>query len=317
MIRIFYLKDHVLIHDKHPDTLHPSDADKVLWIDLQSPTPEERAIVEQTFDIEYQTPQEALEIESSSRYLEDHETIEANSMFILYENRSYVARQVSFILKDSILFTLRHGDSKTFAETVRKMKSKTLGEIRNGTHIWLTLLETRIDYDADFIEFLAKTTNEIFRQMLKERAIKEDSLFKIAELQENTILIRESVTDKQRLTSSLLRSMYIREAEKERLRIILKDISSLLQHTEFGFERLESLQNSFLGLVNLEQNQIIKIFTVVSVIFLPPTLIASIYGMNFDLMPELHWQIGYPLAIVLMLLSSLATLWFFRRKNWL
>jgi magnesium transporter len=97
----------------------------------------------------------------------------------------------------------------------------------------------------------------------------------------------------------------------------MKDISSILQHIEFGFERLEYLQNTFLGLVDLEQNKVIKIFTVVTVVFMPPTLIASIYGMNFAHMPELGWRMGYPVAILLMILSSLLFLWYFKLKKWL
>ena len=131
------------------------------------------------------------------------------------------------------------------------------------------------------------------------------------------ILIRESITDKQRLVSSLLKSHFIANAENERLRIIIRDINSLLQHTEFGFERLEYLQNTFLGLVNIEQNQVIKIFTVVTVVFMPPTLIASIYGMNFYHMPELDWLAGYPLALALMVFSSIIFLWYFKKKKWL
>jgi magnesium transporter len=115
----------------------------------------------------------------------------------------------------------------------------------------------------------------------------------------------------------MLKSFQVEEPEKERLRIVIKDINSLLQHTQFSFERLEYLQNTFLGLVNIEQNQVIKIFTVVTVIFMPPTLIASIYGMNFQHMPELAWRAGYPFALALMVLSSLAFLWYFKRKKWL
>ena len=104
--------------------------------------------------------------------------------------------------------------------------------------------------------------------------------------------------------------------ENERLKIILKDIASLLQHSQFSSERLEYLQNTFLGLINIEQNTVIKIFTVVTVVFMPPTLIASIYGMNFTFMPELKWLGGYPFAITLMVLSSMAFLWYFKRKKW-
>jgi magnesium transporter len=103
----------------------------------------------------------------------------------------------------------------------------------------------------------------------------------------------------------------------ERLTIIIRDIASLLQHSQFSSQRLEYLQNTFLGLVNIEQNQVIKIFTVVTVVFMPPTLIASIYGMNFKYMPELGWVVGYPVAIGLMIASSLVFLWYFKRKKWL
>lgn len=147
--------------------------------------------------------------------------------------------------------------------------------------------------------------------------MQEDILLGITALQENTILIRESIVDMQRLVSALLKSSVVQDMEKERIRILLKDISSLVQHTQFSFERLEYLQNTFLGLINIEQNKVIKIFTVVTVIFMPPTLIASIYGMNFDLMPELKWKLGYPFAIFLMILSSIFFLWYFKRKKWL
>ncbi|MNX82568.1 Magnesium transport protein CorA [compost metagenome] len=114
-----------------------------------------------------------------------------------------------------------------------------------------------------------------------------------------------------------MRSPFIDAETIERLRVIMKDVMSLLQHTQFSFERLEYLQDTLMGLVNIEQNKIIKIFTVVSVVFMPPTLIASVYGMNFRVMPELNFKFGYPIAIVLMIASSVFTLLFFKRKKWL
>jgi len=316
MIRSFYIQGNELIWDKNPDNLSTESQGKTIWIDLQGPTPEEQKQVEDFYGIEFFTPQEAAEIESSSRFYEDSTGFEANSAFVVKEGSSYNTRQVSFIFKDDILFTLRHGDLKSFAETVRKLKTFTTTN-NKALQIWLLLLETQTDLDADFIEFLSRSTNKVSRKLVKERSIEEEVLIQITELQENTILIRGSIVDKQRLVSSLLKSFLVNEPEKERLRIILKDINSLLQHTQFSFERLEYLQNTFLGLVNIEQNQVIKIFTVVTVVFMPPTLIASIYGMNFEHMPELKWNLGYPFALVLMVISSLAFLWYFKRKKWL
>ena len=131
------------------------------------------------------------------------------------------------------------------------------------------------------------------------------------------MLIRENIVDKSRVCSSILRSELFPSEAKSKLSIIIKDINSLIEHTRFSFDRLEYLQDTFLGLVNIQQNKIIKIFTIVNVIFLPPTLIASMYGMNFEQMPELSWAYGYPFAIGLMVLTVVLILLYFRIKKWM
>jgi magnesium transporter len=316
MIRSFYIQENELCWEKNPSDLNFEGQGTTIWVDLQQPTKDEQKWVEDFYGIEFFTPQEAAEIESSSRFFEESSGFEANTAFVVKDDISYTTKQVSFILKNNILFTLRHSDLKSFAETVRKLKTFTATNSK-ALQIWLLLLETQTDLDADFIEFLTRSTNKVSGKLVKEKSISEEILIQITELQENTILIRGSIVDKQRLVSSLLKSFLVDEPEKDRLRIILKDINSLLQHTQFSFERLEYLQDTFLGLVNIEQNQVIKIFTVVTVVFMPPTLIASIYGMNFDFMPELKWYGGYPFALILMVLSSLVFLWYFKRKKWL
>jgi len=318
MIRVFYLqRNGGFTWSKKPEKIIPDDCDKMIWVDMQGSDGQERKLIEKTFQIELFTPQEAAEIESSSRYFEDESSIEANNTFIIYENKTYVQEQISIILKKDILFTIRDADVKSFAETVRKLRAIKNSQSVKATQILLTLLETQIDLDADFIEYISKLTSSVSKVLIKEKVYTEDVLLNITELQENTILARESIVDKQRLLSALLKSAFISSDEKDRLRIIFKDVNSILQHAEFNFERLEYLQNTFLGLVNIQQNTVIKIFTVVTVVFMPPTLIASIYGMNFDIMPELNWTLGYPFVIVLMLISSLGFLWYFKRKKWL
>src|SRR4028119_2454700 len=298
MIRLFYIKkDGGLTWEKNPVSFTPENCEKIVWLDLQSSSKEEEKLVENQFQIELFTPQEAAEIESSSRYFEDEDNIEANNAFIVYENKTYTTDQVSFILKKGILFTLRDADLKSFAWTVKKLKAFKPATAYSGIQVLLTLLESQIDLDADFTEYVTRLTTEISRELTKEKSLKEDVLIRITKLQENTILARESIVDKQRLVSSLMKSKNISEDEKARLRIVMKDIGSILQHTQFCFERLEYLQNTFLGLVNIEQNKVIKIFTVVTVVFMPPTLIASIYGMNFRYMPEIQWLAGYPIAL--------------------
>ena len=145
----------------------------------------------------------------------------------------------------------------------------------------------------------------------------EDILIQIKNLQEKVTILRQTIMDKQRVISNFLKCDFFPLDLQPRLTMIIKDINSLFEYTKFGFDRLDYLQDTFLGLVNIEQNRIIKIFTIVNIIFLPPTLIASMYGMNFDFMPELHWDHGYIFAIGLMIVFTLLVLMIFRLKKWL
>ncbi|MDR0801378.1 magnesium/cobalt transporter CorA [Fluviicola sp.] len=316
MIRVFYTHENELVWEKYPEKVVLDPNRNYLWIDLLHASQEEKQHVSDFFQVKLPTYKEAVEIESSSRYSEDAVSIKANSGFLKEEEQPRI-HQVSFLLKGNTLFTIRNVELQSFAEVVKKIKVSRQDFIRSGSQIWVLLLETRIDLDADYIESLTRITNVINRKVQSLSDPEEKTLRKIAELQENTILIRESITDKQRLISALMRSPFINHETSEHLRVIMKDVMSLLQHTQFSFERLEYLQDTLMGLVNIEQNKIIKIFTVVSVVFMPPTLIASIYGMNFRAMPELDWDFGYPVAVILMVLSSAFTLYFFKRKKWL
>lgn len=316
MIRVFSINRGRIEQFKNPPLQEIPDYNNVIWLDLQSPTPQEREYIERTFNIEFFTTQEAQEIESSSRFLETEDTIEINLGFVSAE-QELVVQNVTFILKGNVLFTYRQGDIKTFAEAVRRLKTMTAGTKEHGLDIFLTILETRIDGDADLIEGINRRVNHISKALISKRTLKENILLGIAQLQENVMLLHQAITEKQRVVSSLIRVPEFNKIENERLTIIIRDIASLLQHSQFSSERLENLQGTFMGLVNMEQNQVIKIFTVVTVVFMPPTLIASIYGMNFTFMPELDWAAGYPFALGLMLLSSFIIYWFFKRKKWL
>jgi len=288
----------------------------VVWVDLHKPTALEVDAVEKAFKVEFLTRQEQEEIETSSRYIETEETLIANSNFLQAYRENYEELAVTFILREDVLFTYREGDLKTFAEMVKKIKNSKL-PFSNPSQILISIFETRIDQDADMIENMSREITNIGKSMSFTKDLNEDVLLRITRLQETTMMIRENIIDKQRVVSAMLKSDWFEKHEFEKIRIIIKDIGSLLEHTAFNFERLEYLQNTFLGLVNIEQNKIIKIFTVASVVFMPPTLIASIYGMNFRVFPELQWTGGYPFALLLMASSSFITLFLFRKKKWL
>lgn len=286
----------------------------VVWVDLLDPSDKEKAQVEQSFGIELFTSQESEEIESSSKYYESENEIGINLNFIKPEQAGYLNEPVSFILKNNFLITQRQHPYKTFDDVYLKIKSL---RPKNGIDVFLTLLEVRIDFDADLIEGITDEITKISRELVKDRSLETNLLLQITALQESTIAIRENIIEKQRILSAILKSKFFPKDNYETLRVMIKDVGSLLDHTSFNFERLEFLQNTFLGLIDIEQNRIIKIFTVVTVVFMPPTLIASMYGMNFEYMPELEWKVGYPFAILFMIVSSVFTLWFFKKKKWL
>ncbi|WP_435355579.1 magnesium/cobalt transporter CorA [Emticicia sp. SJ17W-69] len=314
MVRIYYKEGKQV--KKETDVRELGILKNLMWVDLHSATNEEEEWVETKCNISFQTPQEIVEIESSARYFEQNNTINANSNFLITDGDGYHFYPVSFMIRENILFTFRQGDSKTFADTVKKIR---LGEeiFKDGVDILLLLLETRIESDADLLEAMSKDVKNISRALSREKKPKQDSLLTINNLQENTMMIRESIIDKQRVLSQILRSMYFPEDRKERLRIVLKDINSLLEYTTFNFERLEYLQDTFMGLINLEQNEIIKIFTVVTICFLPPTLIAGVFGMNYQVIPSSNHPYGFWIAVGLMVCSSLGFLFFFKRRKWI
>lgn len=316
MLRVYYKRQNRVQKVKVLSELE--HLDNLIWIDLQNPTAEEIADVEANFEFKFQSRQQQLEIESSSRYFETDDEIIANANFLQFDSshEHFISHAVSFILQDDVIFTYREADLASFADCVKKIKASGKN-FHTGKQILATILETGIDNDADLLENLARQVGVLSRGLSFDRNPDEDLILQINQLQELTMSLRQNVIDKQRVVSAILKSREFEGEEYERLRIVIKDINSLIDHTNFNFERLEYLQNTFLGLINIEQNKTIKIFTVASVIFMPPTLIASIYGMNYKLKPFANWEYGFEFAVALMVLSSAGTLLFFKRKDWL
>jgi magnesium transporter len=269
--------------------------------------------LEQFLKIYIQEDEEIEEIEMSSRYIQTDDSIVANSNFL---QDNYAMQPVSFIIKNGILVSVRNAELKSFNETVKKIFVNT-SNFPSGYHVMVSLFETRVEYDADMIEDVTDQITNLSKNLNTESDLDQDILLQIKELQEKVMIIRQNIVDKQRVVSNMLKCNFFPEDLIPRLNIIVKDINSLFEYTRFDFDRLDYLQDTFLGLVNLQQNNIIKIFTVVSVIFLPPTLIASMYGMNFKYMPELDWKFGYPFSILLMITFTVGVLVFFKRKKWL
>ncbi|MBN2274180.1 MAG: magnesium/cobalt transporter CorA [Bacteroidales bacterium] len=315
MTRLYKKDQNIMVESETIKTA--GDLTDLIWIDLQSPSLREIEEVENYFGVNIPTRMQQEEIESSSRFIEKDDYIIANSIFLQKtDENQYLSAHVSFVLRDELLITYHEGEVRAFDECVKKI-SINHKPFSTGNKIFLSLLEIRVDFDADFIECISKQITIIGRSLTAENGTHEELLREITAYQESAMMIRQNIIDKQRVMSLMIKNMDFTEEEKERLGILSKDIDSLVDHTNFLFERLEYLQNTFLGLVNTDQNKIIKIFTLISVIIMPPTFIASLYGMNFRFMPELNWKIGYPLTLLLMIGSSYGTWLFFKRHKWL
>ena len=292
------------------------DKNSVIWIDMLLPTIDEIKAVEHMFDMKFPTKQESEEIELSSRYWEENNRIEINSYFLVNENNQASNETVSFILEGTLLISVRYKKLQSF-DTFTKKLLISPREFRTGYSIFCQIIDIRIDADADTIENLSKEITKIRKHVFTDYSNDDEEILeKISTFEDLNMKIRENLTDKQRILNSLLKSQKFLD-DKQELPIMLKDIKSLIEHTNFNFERLEYLQNIFIGILSIEQNKVIKIFTIVNVIFLPPTMIASIYGMNFDFMPELHWEYGYLFSIAFMILSSVTPLLIFKKKGWI
>lgn len=313
-LRIFYKENEKIRIARQLDILKEIDKKDIIWIDLVDVKEEVENELEQFLKIYIQEDEEIEEIEMSSRYIQTDDSIVANANFLL---DSYDVEPVSFIIKNDILVSVRDVDLQSFNDTVKKMFVNTRN-FPTGYHVLVALMETRVEFDADMIEDTTDKITKLSETITKASdKVDEDVLIQIKDLQEKVTIIRQNIMEKQRVISNILKCDFFPDDLQPRLTMIIKDINSLFEYTKFGFDRLDYLQDTFLGLVNIEQNKIIKIFTVVNVIFLPPTLVASMYGMNFDFMPELHWQYGYLFSVGLMIAFTLIVLLIFRLKKWL
>jgi magnesium transporter len=315
MIEIFYRKDGQMMVSQSETDFATINYNDVIWIDLFTPSGEEKRAVEHFLGTTIQNRAQAEEIEISSRFSETDSAIFANTSFLIPGPDEYTEETVSFILTDNILTTLRECPLKSFTDLQRRLVA--FPKIYDSGHlVFLSILENRIDLDADMVELLSKEINQYNRKVSVGEDISEEFLIDINIIQENTMLIRENIIDKQRVISSILKSANYPKEYQPRLNVLLKDISSLINHTDFGFERLEYLQNTVLGIINLDQNKIMKVFTLVSLMLMPPTLIASFFGTNVSFggfFSNSGW--AWVVIVAMMLLSFFVIFRVFKSRN--
>ncbi|MBX3530421.1 MAG: magnesium transporter CorA family protein [Rhizobiaceae bacterium] len=300
----------------------------IVWVDLLRPTDEEERQLEAWLGVGIPTRAEMDEIEVSSRLYADNGAL---FMTVTLPAHSEAERPemgpVSFVLSGGRLVTIRYHEPRSF-DTFPLRAGKLDIACTNGDTVLVALLETIVDRLADLIEKVGASVIEISRDIFhpaETKASKRDRnyqiiLRRIGRKEEFLSGLQDSLLTLQRLSGFLAAQPVPELAEREvrgRLKTLGRDIVSLIVHAESLSQKITFLLEATLGMINIQQNNIIKIVSVAAVVFLPPTLVASVYGMNFAHMPELGWEWGYPLALLAMAAAAVVPLWVFRRIGWL
>ena len=292
-----------------------------VWVDLTDPTDEERSLVKTTYGVTLPGEDEVSDIEASARYYEaENGDLHLRTDFLLEEEDgpSRVVT-VAFILSGKILFSVHNDDLPVFRLVRLRARSRP-GSIEDYMDVLLDLYATDAEYSADALEGIYEALEEVSTRVLQKEFTDQDAaaaLNAIAHEEDLNGRIRRNMMDTRRAVSFLMRGRLLNSDQFEEARQILRDIESLDGHTSFLFDKVNFLMDATVGFININQNKIIKIFSVASVAFLPPTLIASIYGMNFEVFPEIKWDFGYPFALGLMVAAIAAPLLYFHRRGWL
>lgn len=317
MLRLFKtddgaLKEHKPEGDKFQQVLAEAN-----WIDAADPSEEERALLRKFLQTELPESGEVEEIEASARYFADVNGIHVHSLFLAQREARHTTSTVAFILQPERLLTLREHDLADF-RLLRMRTRRGRVEAHSPQDILITIFDQKVENLADALEDVHRKLEDVsFLVLEDENAEIEDAIDQLAKAEDSTGKIRLCLMDTQRSVSFLQRHLRQHPEHQETALEIMRDVETLMSHTAFLFEKINFLMETAQGFINIEQNQIIKIFSIAAVVFLPPTLIASIYGMNFQFMPELNESWGYPLALLLMVLSGIAPYWYFKRKGWL
>jgi magnesium transporter len=291
-----------------------------VWVDLDAPTAEEKGWITQHFAVTIPADAVDDDLEESARfYEEDNGELHIRSDFLIDDDETPRNVRVAFILYQGVLFSV-HGEELPVFRLLRLRARRIPALIEDAKDVLLKLYDADAEYSADALEgiydSLEKVSARVLKQDVNDQAAGE-ALNAIARQEDLNGRIRRNVMDTRRAVSFMMRSRMLNAEQFEEARQILRDIDSLDSHSTFLFDKINFLMNATVGFININQNKIIKIFSVASVALLPPTLIASIYGMNFKAMPELDWRLGYPFAIGLMIASVAAPLIYFRRKGWM
>jgi magnesium transporter len=320
MINLFVLQNGRLSQEQVEDRNELLQHSNPIWIDVVDPEEEELIWIKEAFGVLLPELDDLGDLEASARYFEaDDGHLHIRTDFLLDEEETSRNVRVAFVMTKQVLFSIHDEDLPVF-RLVRLRARLRPGSVSNAKDVLLDLYSTDAEYSADALEEVYENLEQAGKRVLSDEITDSDAaevLETIAKEEDTNGRIRRNVMDTRRALSFLMRSKLLSDEQQEEARQILRDIDSLENHTAFLFDKINFLMDATVGFISLNQSKIIKIFSVVSVALMPPTLLASIWGMNFRYMPELEQTWGYPVALLSMVISAVTPLWYFRHKGWL
>ncbi|WP_114689236.1 magnesium/cobalt transporter CorA [Polynucleobacter necessarius] len=320
MINLFVLQNGRLSQEQVEDRNELLQYANPIWIDVVDPEEEELIWIKEAFGVLLPELDDLGDLEASARYFEaDDGHLHIRTDFLLDEEEISRNVRVAFVLTKQVLFSIHDEDLPVF-RLVRLRARLRPGSVSNAKDVLLDLYSTDAEYSADALEEVYENLEQAGKRVLQDDindADAEQVLETIAKEEDTNGRIRRNVMDTRRALSFLMRSKLLSDEQQEEARQILRDIDSLENHTAFLFDKINFLMDATVGFINLNQSKIIKIFSVVSVALMPPTLLASVWGMNYKHMPELDATWGYPMAICAMVISAIIPLWYFHSKGWM
>ncbi|WP_237055500.1 magnesium/cobalt transporter CorA [Microbulbifer sediminum] len=317
MLRLFDIRRGTINEAAPATPPEPRQLAEAVWIDIQEPEEQERELLEQLLRTELPESEDVEEIEASARYFVDAAGVHIHSLFLTQSEGRHNTSTVAFILQPDRLITVRDCELADFR--LLRMRARRGGvEARSAQELIVEVFEQKAENLADALEDIHLRLGEVSYMVLEDEAAElEDAIDQLAKVEDSNGKVLLCLMDTRRSITFLQRHMQIDGEQQERFRDIIRDIDTLTAHTSFLFDKINFLMDSTQGFINIEQNQIIKIFSIAAVVFLPPTMVASIYGMNFEFMPEVDWVLGYPFALGLMILAGVAPYLYFKLKGWL
>jgi magnesium transporter len=298
---------------------------EAVWIDLMGASREEIAAAERLLSADIPEPEEAREIEFSSRFYVDNKAVVMTPSVLTGVHRSQpILSPISFVLSNRRLATVRYEESKAFGQFMNRAVKPDY-PCTDSLSVLFGIWEAIIDRTADVTEkasgAIDSINGRIFdRQTRGRRGALEDLMTELGYQADLTAKARESLSSMERMLQFMGAAkpdVVAADKKNGRIKLMQRDINSLSDQLDFLANKLTFLLEATVGLISIQQNEVIRVLTVAAMIFFPPTLVGTIYGMNFDFMPELHWTIGYPLALAAMAISGLLPYLYFKKRGWL